>query len=91
MPGLPRNVASGGLVGIFPQYVKATLATSYSEGSYTDYTNTGREPSYWVTNAALSWEPLRKQLLLSLGLNNLFNTATPSPPRSTFATLEYRF
>jgi Flp pilus assembly protein TadD len=91
VPDLPRNVYSGGLVAVFPNYVKASLSTSRTGESYSGYSNVLKTESYWTTSAAATWEPLKKRLLLALGLNNLFNNGSPAPPRSSSATLEYRF
>lgn len=90
-PGLPRHTTTGGIVWVSPRYVKASLSASYCTDAWSDYTNTTKEPSFLLTSLSVTWEPLRKRLLLGAAVSNLVNEGRPAPPRSASATVAYRF
>lgn len=96
-PLIPAHSAAAGLVLVLPSYVKAALSTRYAAKIYGDDENTYKLPDYWATDFSLTWEPLRKHLMVKIDVNNIFDTHYetqahyPAADRSFFCTIEYRF
>jgi outer membrane receptor protein involved in Fe transport len=72
--------------------VKVTLTESYS-AHQTDFLDAVR-PTSFLTDAALTWEPLDKRIQLALRVQNVFatdNTPRYSLGRIVSASLAFRF
>ncbi len=97
LPLLPRESFTAGLEWVSPQFIKASLKTTYASHWYGDEENNYPMPSYWTTDFSATWEPFRKHVMVSLLITNLFDQhyetdlKMPAAGRSAFVTLEYRF
>lgn len=97
LPFLPRHAFGGGLVWVSPAYLKSMLSTYYISGLYGNEDNSYRLPDSWTTDLTVTWEPMKKHLMLRLDAKNIFNSnyeikkGYPAVGRSMYLTAEYRF
>ncbi|HIJ80099.1 MAG TPA: tetratricopeptide repeat protein [Desulfuromonadales bacterium] len=96
-PLVPKHSLAAGVVFVSPRHYKVALSTNYVAGQYGDDANNYRMPDFFTTDLSASWEPLRKRVLLSLDLKNIFDRKyesemlRPAAGRSVFLKMEYRF
>ena len=96
-PLVPMHTGAAGLVCVLPHHVKATLSANYAAKQYGDDANTYRLPEMLTTDFSATWEPMRKHVMIKLGIKNIFDDHYetemhyPAARRSVFLTFEYRF
>ncbi|MCX8026337.1 MAG: tetratricopeptide repeat protein [Thermodesulfovibrionales bacterium] len=97
LPLLPRHALGAGLVWVSPSYLKAMLATYYITGQYGNDDNTYKLPNFVTTDLTLTWEALKKHLMVKFDAKNIFNIkyetkqGYPAAGMSAYLTVEYRF
>lgn len=94
---VPLHTAAAGLVCVLPQHVKAAIVANYATNQFSDDANTYRLPEMLTTDFSVTWEPMKKHVMIKLDIRNIFDNRYeteiyyPAAGRSAFLTLEYRF
>lgn len=96
VPLLPESQLSLAASWVHPAQWRVNLSQVYTGPVQADAANSTRLPGYWMTNAALNWQPTPKHWSLTLSVSNLFDRQYrvvrdyAGTPRTVMLALEYR-
>jgi Tfp pilus assembly protein PilF len=97
LPLIPDETLDFGLTYVDPRQVRATISQTYVGERSSDLEGVSTLDGFWTTGLQINWQPKNRHWSLTLGVDDLFDRGYeiaedfPSPGRTTYLAVEYRY